>query len=147
MLENSVILTQDETIQYMSILALTNGLGYTTEFPPEREDIVNKATPTFYGGAIVNYSLLNKRLNILANSYFYTKQEFYSKYTHKSTITEEYIADVVDPKIILNLNVSYSFSEGISANLNARNILGTKQEFSYMDKIGNMVMLGLVFKL
>jgi iron complex outermembrane receptor protein len=147
MLENSIILTQDETIQYMSILALTNGLGYTSEFPPERENINNTATPTFYGGAVLNYSLLNNRINIHTNSYFYTNQKFYSKYTAKDFDTDTYIPDIVKSKIVVNTKISYNVSKHIDIYLNARNILGEKKEFSYMDQIGSLFMLGLQFKL
>ncbi len=141
-LENAIVFTQDETIMYMLGIAATNGLGYSTDFPSDKENINNLATPAFYGGAIVNYSTLNQKLNINLNSYFYTRQEFNSKYTKKDLDTGEYIPDIVSPKIILNAKVSYNIAKPLDVFINARNILGEKKEFSYMDNIGTLILIG-----
>jgi iron complex outermembrane recepter protein len=141
-LENAIVFTQDETLMYMLGSAATNGLGYSTDFPSDKENINNLATPVFYGGAIANYSTHNQKLNINLNSYFYTEQKFNSKYTKKDLETGEYIPDIVSSKIIMNAKVSYNIVKPLDVFINARNILGEKKEFSYMDNIGTLILIG-----
>jgi len=96
----------------------------------------NKWTPSFYGGASMNYKPIEK-LNLNLSSYFYTKQT----YIHKFATTK------VDPKMILNIKADYKFYKDNSVFFNVRNLLGAfgqdQVEFAFLDKIGTTVLLGL----
>lgn len=140
-LENIIPYTQDETIQLMLEEAfLTYSLDgtttHSTSFPNKRESGDNEATPSFYGGLIVNYTPLEK-LHINLNSYYYSAQKFANKYGVQD----------IDAKLILNLKASYQLMDPLTLYLNARNLLGAAKEFGYMEEIGPVVTFGLNLKL
>ncbi len=140
-LKDYIPYTQDETIALMLEEAYFNFLSDTTissstNFPQKRDSGKNKATPAFYGGLTINYSPVEK-LNINLNSYLYDSQEFNSKYGTQK----------IESKLVLNLKASYSLWDKTAIYLNARNILGKKKEFSYMDDIGTIILIGLSLNL
>ncbi len=99
-------------------------------------ELDHKATPSFFGGAAVNYFSDNKKINVFLSSYFYGEQTFVNKY---QTVT-------VDPKVLVNLKISYDFWEGNKLFFNARNILNNKsKEFAFMDDIEGLYMAGIQF--
>ena len=105
-------------------------LGDTSE---DLYDIEHKATPTFYGGIITDYNPIEK-LSLNANLYYMSRQELVFQYEN----------DIIDPKTILNLKVSYQVWKNNSLYFNARNILNQDHnEFMFMDKIGAQYLVGL----
>jgi len=144
-LKNVIPEGQDQTVQTMLTDAFlkfkldTNVYSASTTFNFAMEDIDNEATPTMYGGILVNYTPI-KKLNINLNSYFYSKQEFYNKYA--KYIDNQYQSFSIDPKFILNAKVSYDILKGVNIYINARNLIMTGYEFAYMDKIGVLLLAG-----
>jgi len=103
----------------------------------------NKSTPSFYGGIIVDYTP-TKKLNINSNIYFYSKQKI------ELGVTDYYNSSSnmynIDPKVIVNLKVSYKIWKENSVFFNARNLLNDdKREFAYMDIVKGTYMMGLNF--
>lgn len=97
------------------------------------KDMEHETTPKFYGGFIANYSPI-KNLNLNANVYFLTKQEFI--FQHEN--------DLIDSKAILNFKADYKIWKNNSIYFNARNLLGQDhREFMFMDKIGSQYLVGL----
>ena len=136
-LENVIPYTQDETIQLMLEEAYftyqnDGSTTYSTNFPRKRDDYNNKATPTVFGGFIADYSPIEK-LKVNINTYFYTSQEFESKY---GTVK-------IDPKAIVNLKTSYLLVKNLNVYLNVRNMISNKIEFGYMDEIGTTILAGI----
>jgi len=104
--------------------------------PDSIEDTKNVSTPTFFGGAVVNFLLMDK-ININANVYYYSKQKMIAKYGEFD----------IKPKTILNLKVSYKVYKENSIYLNLRNALNVfghndQAEFGFLDKIGTSVFVG-----
>jgi iron complex outermembrane receptor protein len=123
-----------ERIRVEATTKLLSGTGNSAK--SERDSIVNKtnkATPAFYGGAQINYSPI-KKMNINSSLYFYGKQTF----------TVNQYETVIDPKLIVNLKISYKIWKNNSIYLNARNLFYNDQnEFGFMDKIGGLYLLGV----
>ncbi len=131
--------TQDETIQLMLQNAYTsylmnNEITHSENFPKARIDTVNTATPTLYGGFMLQYQLFDK-LHFNLNTYYYTEQEFMSKYGNVT----------IEPKAIVNFKVSYDVLRNLNLYMNARNVLGAQKEFGFMDDIGTLVLFGAHF--
>ncbi len=120
--------------------------AYSTSFPALREDGENKATPSFYGGLVINYQFIEK-FNINVNSYYYSAQEFNSKYNLIDDDSGFNIPEKIESKIILNSKISYEIKPQAIVYLNLKNLLGSKTEFAYMDKIGLTVSAGFTLKL
>lgn len=101
-----------------------------------KDSLVNrehKHTPSFYGGFMVNYSPV-KKVNINASIYTYTKQ----------TLKHAFEETDVDPKLILNLKISYKIWKDNEIFVNARNTLNDKtKEFGFTDDIGGMYLAGV----
>lgn len=97
------------------------------------KDMEHKTTPKFSGGIIANYTPI-KNLNLNANVYFLSKQEFIFQFEN----------DLVDSKTIVNLKADYRIWENNSIYFNARNFLGNdSHEFMFMDRIGSQYLLGV----
>ncbi len=143
-LENAITLTQDETVYSMIDTAGTKPGFYNVNFPSGREDLENKATPTFYGGAYINYKTLNEKLNLNLNTYFYSKQEFLSKYARREG--DKLLPEIVDAKMVLNAKASYSILPRLQIFINVRNIMGEKREFAFMDEISTLYLTGITFR-
>ncbi len=144
--------TLEQTTSKMFELAYFNYLAsydasdaYSTTFPALREDGENKATPSFYGGLVVNYQPFEK-LNINLNSYYYSAQEFDSKY---NLIDDSgfNIPEEIESKFILNSKISYEIKPQAVVFVNLKNLMCNKTEFAYMDKIGFMAMAGFTIQL
>ena len=107
------------------------------------EDGNNDWTPGFYGGAMINYTPVQK-FNINASLYYYDKQT-YSRYyfaypTHKTMEAS------LDPNVILNAKVAYRISNNASVYLSGQNILDhNKPEIPYNDKVSGLYLIGIDF--
>lgn len=100
----------------------------------------NEATPSFYGGADINYSPF-KKLNINTSIYFYGKQTFLQERIDFLSNDNYY---TIDPKVLVNLKVSYKFWKNNSLFINGRNVFNNeKREFAFMDKVGGLYLIGL----
>lgn len=97
------------------------------------KDMEHKSTPKFSGVIIANYTPI-KNLNLNANVYFLSKQEFIFQFEN----------DLVDSKTIVNLKADYKIWKNNSIYFNARNFLGNNShEFMFMDRIGSQYLLGV----
>ena len=98
-------------------------------------------TPSFYGGASLNYAP-SKKWNINTSVYGYSKQK--SFYTEgRSFMNVE-----IDPKISFNLKTSYQVNNWMQIYVNARNLTNnTNREFMFTDKTGGIYMGGVNIKL
>jgi iron complex outermembrane recepter protein len=109
-------------------------------------DMEHKNTPTFYGGASIDYSPF-KKLTIFATAYYYTAQTILM---NKVDVTDAYGASnmyKVEPKVTLNLKVNYKVWKENSIFINARNLFNNdKKEFAYTDRIGGLYMVGISLK-
>lgn len=107
--------------------------------PDSLIDTEHTWTPNFYGGMVCNYTPWPK-ININANTYFYTDQT-YTRY--QSPFGEKNYTDVA-AKFILNLKVNYKFRPNSSIFLNARNLLNNKEkEFGFTDDIHGLYLIGI----
>jgi iron complex outermembrane recepter protein len=137
--------------------------NYTAAYTISSSSLISldhKATPSIYGGLIIEYKPV-KKLTINSTMYFYTKQTFLQnkiydigRYTdanisnHQATYNPDDYASryTISPKIIVNLMVSYKFWKENSVFFNARNLINNdKVEFAYMDKVEALYLIGLNF--
>ncbi|PZX19389.1 iron complex outermembrane receptor protein [Breznakibacter xylanolyticus] len=106
--------------------------AYTID-PSTFVDQSHEATPSFYGGASINYVLRDK-WNLNTSIYHYGKQTF--AMNREST--------VIDAKTLVNLKVSYNFAKQNKVFINIRNLLGDdSNEFAFADKIGTKFFAGV----
>jgi outer membrane receptor protein involved in Fe transport len=134
-LKKAMDFSPDAAILYMLLYAQADTITYSSTYVnPTRIDETNTATPSFYGGLIVNYNFKEK-VNLNVNTYYYSKQEFKSKYSTEN----------IDAKLIMNLKLSYKVVKNTTLFVNVRNILVEEQEFAYMDKMGLLFLGGLTF--
>jgi iron complex outermembrane recepter protein len=107
---------------------------------------VFKGSPKVYGGASANYMPMDK-LNINVNAYYYSKQTSY----HVSNIVfNDGIRgiDHIDPKLIINANISYNPVKDLRFFLNLKNILNDRsREFFRADEVPFGFLLGLNYEL
>jgi iron complex outermembrane receptor protein len=112
--------------------------GYSTSYLAVI-DLKHESTPAFYGGLMANYSP-NSKLNIFANVYYYSKQEF--RYDDAATRNVETIK--IEPKLIADMKVSYKFWKNNSVYANFRNLLNdSKKEFAFGDDGAGLYLIGL----
>jgi outer membrane receptor protein involved in Fe transport len=116
------------------------------ELPDEAfEDIKNEWTPTFYGGAMVNYTPINK-LTINASAYFYDKQKYSRYFYDAATLRHRTMEAELDPNIIVNAKIAYNVTKNMSVFVNARNLADHGQtELPYNDKIRGLYLGGINF--
>lgn len=101
------------------------------------KDIRNKATPSFYGGFMINYKP-NPRWKMNLSSYFYTAQTFNHKHG----------TDNISSKFIPNVKIAYNAIGDSWFFVNARNFLDSSQkEFAFMDDIGAKYFAGFHIQL
>lgn len=101
-------------------------------------DFDHLATPSYYGGVIVNYTPIEK-LNINLNGYFYGSQtlEF-------SNGISENVKMPVSANLLLNATVSYQILDGLQVFANGRNLLGGGQrQYGFADRIGTVITGGV----
>ncbi|KER09941.1 MAG: hypothetical protein HY22_08070 [[Candidatus Thermochlorobacteriaceae] bacterium GBChlB] len=102
----------------------------------------NGATPTAYGGLIVNYRPV-PRLNLNVSSYFYSAQTL--------SLTSTGVTDnaslnqfTIDANVLVNAAVSYEALSGVRVFLNGRNLLGGgRRQFGFADVIQTQVLGGI----
>jgi outer membrane receptor protein involved in Fe transport len=98
-------------------------------------------------------------MNVNANFYFYGKQTFlHNKMYDIGRYKDEYLPPnnetynyeeyssvyTIDPKIIVNLKVSYKVFKESSVFINARNLLNSSsREFAFLDEVNGMYLIGL----
>lgn len=134
--------------------------SYTTEYKSFDDSstvsITHKGTPSFFGGFTADFNH-NKKLYVNSSFYFYGKQTMlHNKAEELGQYDPAYLADkdnydasenyIVDPKIIMNLKVSYKFWKENSVFVNARNVLSNnKKEFMYMEGVKALYLAGVSF--
>jgi iron complex outermembrane recepter protein len=120
--------------------------GSNTVNPDSLVDTEHKNTPTFFGGATIDFSPI-KRLGIFTTLYYYTAQTILLS---KVDVTDAYGASdmyKVQPKLIMSLKINFKVWKENSIFFNARNLLNSnKKEFAYTDKIGGVYMVGISLK-
>ncbi|NJL13422.1 MAG: TonB-dependent receptor plug domain-containing protein [Microscillaceae bacterium] len=106
--------------------------------------IVHTGTPTWYGGAMINYR--TGRFNFHLNPYFFTATEYYS-FIFGLFNNGETGRDRIPGKFILNLRVAYKPTSTIDLFVNIRNLLGQEErEFFHTDRVARMLLAGLNFE-
>jgi iron complex outermembrane recepter protein len=135
--------------------------SYTTYHDSSNVSMTHKATPSFYGGLIVDYAP-TKKLNVNTNFYFYTEQTLlHNKVDDIGRYRDEYLSNpalfetekdkysdvyTIKPKLLVNLKVSYKVWNECSVYVNARNLFNdTKREFAFLDKVKGLYMVGVNF--
>ncbi|MBN2743359.1 MAG: TonB-dependent receptor [Marinilabiliaceae bacterium] len=98
----------------------------------------HEATPSFYGGAGVNY-ILKDKWNINTTLYYYGKQTFVMNRSYSAFGTDE-----ISAKTLVNLKVSYEFMKDNKVFVNVRNLLDDRSnEFAFADQIGAKFFAGV----
>lgn len=146
------VLPQNSTIKSYSV-------KYNSFRDSSKRSMTHKGTPSFYGGLSVDYTY-QKKLNVNSSFYFYGEQTMlHNKINDIGRYSDEYIdkqdnykpelfkdAYTMEPKVIMNLKVSYKFYKENSVFFNARNLLNdSKKEFAYMDEVKGMYLVGVNF--
>jgi iron complex outermembrane recepter protein len=109
------------------------------------EDIENEATPSFYGGLICDYKLMNEKLKLNLNTYFMTPQVYKNKYNvflEDGTTQDGY---ELNTQVNVNFKISYQVISGLDVYVNARNLLSGDKEFAFMDDIKPVILGGLQY--
>ncbi|MGQ1946752.1 TonB-dependent receptor plug domain-containing protein [Geofilum sp. OHC36d9] len=115
---------------------LANSAKSDFQFTDYKDNVEHKTTPAFWGMAGLTYKPVTK-FTISGYGYYYSEQTFNNQY---ETAT-------IDPKLILNMQATYSPGRQFSVFINARNLLNDESgEFPFMDEIGDIYMAGLRFK-
>ena len=105
-------------------------------------EIRHQGTPSFYGGAHLNWQLGSK-LNINLNPYFYTGHTFFilDNLTYKDG---ERGVDAIPSKVLINAKVAYQVYKGIDVFAGVRNLLNDQdREFYRSDRAGASYQLGI----
>jgi iron complex outermembrane receptor protein len=130
--------------------------GYKTYRDSSNVSITHKGTPSFYGGLMADYNF-KRKLNFNTSFYFYGEQTMlHNKIDELGQYSPEYISNpstydaseayTVQPKILVNLKVSYKFWKDNSVFINARNLLNnTEKEFGFMDQVKGLYLAGISF--
>jgi iron complex outermembrane receptor protein len=131
--------------------------GYNTIKDSSKNTMYNKNTPTFFGGLTINYAPV-KKWNINSSFYFYSQQTMLinrtdeigcgmpeninnPNYRNNGKYTDMF---TIQPKVTMNLKVSYKFWKENSVFINARNLFNSSsREFAYLDKVGGLYMIGV----
>lgn len=104
-----------------------------------------KSTPSFFGGASVNY-LITPKLNANLNAYYYSAQTSY----HLSTVIfRDGVrgVDHINAKLLLNANVSYEAVKGFHIFAGGKNLLNNKsREFYHTDEVPFQLLAGLNYE-
>jgi iron complex outermembrane receptor protein len=123
-------------------------VGISADFANQVSD-EHQATPTFYGGAYVNFQA-HQRLNTNLSMYYFDQHTMY----HYSDLgrlatTGEAINPVAGPiagKLLANAKVSYRVAKKLDIYLNARNLLGNdRREYYGTDRIGRSLLGGVSY--
>lgn len=108
-------------------------------------DVENKWTPSFYGGAMVNYVPIDK-FNVNATAYFYDEQT-YSRYRYNpATIRHTTMQEKQGANVIFNAKLSYRVTDNASIYLSGQNVFDhNNTEIPYNDKIRGLYLVGINF--
>ena len=126
---------------------LPSGLKtYTSSNPVTSGELVNeynKSTPTFFGGASVDYNPLT-RVNVFASAYYFSKQTIQTNQVEVSNALNAQNMYNIQSKFIMDVKISYKSMQNGTIFFNARNLFDNEsREFAYMDKIGGTYLIGL----
>ena len=124
---------------------LTTTLSNVTNPTQFSED----ATPSFFGGFMLNYKPNNK-WSFNTDAYFSSNHEF-ANYNYYQISTADNIDNTrsgmnIRTNMVLNAKTTYQLSKNMLANITAKNILGTHREYGFADNIGSMLLVGLQWK-
>jgi outer membrane receptor for ferrienterochelin and colicin len=143
--DGAKLLSGDQSL--IEYLMAHNGIKvYTSGNPITSNELVNelnRSTPTFFGGAFLDYSPVDK-LNLTSMAYFYSNQTIKTNQVDVSNSLNAADMYKVEPKIIIDAKLSYKFWNDNKIFINARNLFNNqKKEFSYTDRIGGTYLVGL----
>jgi iron complex outermembrane receptor protein len=100
-------------------------------------------TPSFYGGAYVNYKA-GKKWNFNVNGYFFSNHRQYDA----SDLDDNSEAGNISGKAIVNFKVNYAVLKQLNLFFNGRNIFNnSSREYYGTDRIGGVYSLGASFSL
>ena len=98
----------------------------------------HRSTPTFYGGAFVNYAPYRK-LNVNLSAYFFGDHTIYNV----EDLQRASAAGQIAGKLLANAKVSYQVAKKLDFYVNGRNLLGNdRREYYGTDRIGRMLLGG-----
>lgn len=134
--------------------------SYTSEYKSFRDSsnvsMTHKGTPSFFGGFMADFNH-KKKLYVNSSLYFYGKQTMlHNKVNDLGQYDPAFLADkanydasenyTIDPKVIMNVKVSYKFWKENSIYVNARNVLSNnKKEFMFMEGVKASYLAGISF--
>jgi iron complex outermembrane receptor protein len=105
-------------------------------------EIRHQGTPSFYGGAYLNWQLGSK-LHINLNPYFYTGHTFYLSENLDYKDGQRGV-DALPSKVLIHAKVSYQVYKGIDLFAGGRNLLNDQaREFYRSDRAGASYQLGV----
>ncbi|MGF1638207.1 MAG: TonB-dependent receptor plug domain-containing protein [Cyclobacteriaceae bacterium] len=129
---------------YQSTMArnFPSGLNHPDLNPTENIEITSdekhNSTPSFFGGAYLNFKLGKWNLNM--NPYFMSAYQIYNV----NDIRNETNIGKIDNLLLLNARASYQVTNNLSLYVNGRNISNnTSRQFYGTDTMGAMVLGGL----
>ena len=108
--------------------------------PTEPEEVEHGSTPNFYGGAYINFKVLEK-LNINVSPYLMASYELYNTVDLQRPSEE----GLKDANLILNAKISYAATEKFNVFISGRNIGGGSSEFYGSDEIDGVYLTGLSY--
>ncbi len=115
----------------------TNALANFTNLTNDK----HRSTPTFYGGAFVNYAPCRK-LNVNLSIYFFGQHTIY----HVEDLRRPSAAGQIADKLLANAKVSYRVAKKLDIYLNGRNLLGNdSREYYGTDRIGRSLLGGVSY--
>ena len=107
------------------------------------------ATPSFFGGFMLNYKPNNK-WSFNTDAYIYSNHVFanynYYQISNTESIDDAKVEMDIRTNMVLNAKTTYQLNKNMSANFTAKNILGTHREYGFADNIGSMFLIGLQWK-
>ncbi|WP_372757444.1 TonB-dependent receptor plug domain-containing protein [Mariniflexile sp.] len=109
-----------------------------------------KATPTFFGGFILNYNP-NEKWNFSTDGYVYSNHTFanynYYKIADLESIDDAKVEMPIKTNLILNAKVGYHFNKHLMTNFTIKNMLGKHREYGFVDSINSSFLIGLHWEL
>ncbi len=104
-------------------------------------DDTHHSTPSFYGGAFVNYAPYRK-LNVNVSAYFFSQHTIY----HVEDLRRPSMEGQIAGKLLTNAKVSYEVAKKLDFYVNGRNLLGNdSREYYGTDRIGRMLLGGVSY--
>ncbi|WP_109832334.1 TonB-dependent receptor plug domain-containing protein [Reichenbachiella versicolor] len=135
--DNALGVTETSFFEGAGYDAYPSVLAYSANRPDVTKDEVDhEATPSFYGGASLDWKGLQDKLGVFVSTYFFTEQ----------VMRTQYGTDRTSPKGIVNTKVSYKIYKDNAVFVNARNVLdNSSKELGWMDETSGVYMAGLQF--